>query len=537
MNRESVFAVGMAALLALSMLAMATPVLAQQGGGGGEAPFVIGEPRLEVQAPDATLTPGTTSEVNLQVSNRGSVSVGIPQSRDAVTAARNVRVEADASRPLEVETNQRAIGTVTENQPGQAPIAVTVPEGTEPGEYELQVELRYSYTSEIRGGQTQDRTRRVTRDVDVTVDDGPRFQVTDTSTDAQVGDRGTVETTLENVGDEAASDVRMTLSSQSSKLTFGQSSQETARAGALEPGESTTVSYDIAVSDDASVREFALDGTVQFDDSNGVPGVDESVSVGIQPQAKQRFALEDIESTLRVGEDGDLHGTVRNTGPTTAQSVVVQFADEKPNIVPIEREVAVGTLDPDETAEFRIPIEVTREAEAVPRTVDMAVRYRNAENELRVFEDANAFVELGEQRDEFLLDIDDRQLTAGSSTLLDVQVTNNLDETVTDVEAKVFTDGPLDSGDDEGYVESLDPGETVTVTFEVSAASTATPRTYPLQFDFRYDDARGNSKVSDTYRTAIDVTEAEDGGIPWLLVGGAVVLVVAGAYLYRRSQG
>jgi hypothetical protein len=72
----------------------------------------------------------------------------------------------------------------------------------------------------------------------------------------------------------------------------------------------------------------------------------------------------------------------------------------------------------------------------------------------------------------------------------------------------------------------------------VSAASAATPRTYPLQLDFRYDDESGTSKISDTYRTAIVVTDAEEGGIPWLLVVGAVVLVVVvgGALYWRRRD-
>ncbi len=539
MPGKRTIALAFAALMIVSIVGP-TIALAQSGQGGAEDPlFVQGEPRLNVDAPDTTLVPGTTTELELQVSNDGRVSLGAPRNRDIVTAARNVRVEAEGEGPVEVETNRQSIGTVTEEEPRSVPIAVTVPEDAEPGEYELDVEMRYRFTSTVsqRSGVTNERSRTVTRSVDVEIDDSPRFEITSSTTDAQIGDRGVMEATVENIGNEPATDVRLSLESTSPKLGFGESNAESARAGSIDPGEEADVRFDIAVDSDASVREFAFDGTVQFTDSDGVTGVDEGLSTGVEPVAKQRFRFVDVESTLRVGEDGDIHGVVRNAGPTTANSVVVRFADESPNVVPIESAVAVGSLGPGEGGEFRLPVELTREAEAVPRNFDMAVAYRNEENERRLFEDVDVSVDVDPRRDEFLLDIEDAQLAAGSSALIDVSVTNNLDETVTDVEAKLFTDSPISSDDDEGYVPGLEPGESTTVTFRVSAASGATPRTYPLQMDFRYDDESGTSKVSDTYRAAIDVTEAEEDDVPWTLVAAAVVVIAVVGAVYWRRRG
>ena len=98
----------------------------------------------------------------------------------------------------------------------------------------------------------------------------------------------------------------------------------------------------------------------------------------------------------------------------------------------------------------------------------------------------------------------------------------------------MFTDDPLDSDNDEGFVEELAPGETVTMTFDLDADAGATPNTYPISFDFRYDDERGNSQLSDTTRVAIHVAEAE-GGLPWLLIATVVLIGAgAGAYVYQR---
>ena len=531
MTSRRTVALVVGALLVVSVAGV-TVAVAQTGG------IVTGEPRLNVDAPDATLTPGAPAELELQVSNDGQVSLGAPEQRDVVTAARNVRVEAEGEGPIEVETNRQSIGTVRENEPRSALIEVSVTEDADPGEYEIDVELRYKHTSRIeRGaGVLNERRRTVTRTVDIEVDDGPRFDIETVADGSQVGDTGTVTAELENVGNEPASDLSVQFSTdpERSQLSLG----EEASVRQLDPGETTEIEFDAAVSPDANPRGYTVQTTIAFDDSDGIRSADSPRRLTVTPAPKQRFSFEDVESTLRVGEDGDLRGTVTNDGPTTAGSVTVRFVDESPNVIPIESSVAVGTLSPGESAEFRLPIELTREAEAVSRNFDMAVAYRNADNERRAFEDIDVSADVAEQRDEFLLDIDDREVAAGSATLVEVNVTNNLDQTASDIEAKLFTNDPLGSDDDEGYIESLDPGETTTVTFRVSAEADATPRTYPLQMDFRYDDESGTSKVSDTYRTAIDVTDADDSGLPWTFIGvGVLILAAIGGALYWRRRG
>jgi hypothetical protein len=537
MARRRAFALAVVAVLAISVVG---PTIAL----GQEDPlFVQGQPDLNVHVPDNRLTTGQTTDVELQISNDGRLIRGAPANRDIVTAARNVRVSTETDAPIEIETERQSIGTVTEDQPGTAPITVTVPEGTEPGTYEIDVELEYRHTSQLfqRTGVTNEKSRSVTETVEVEVENRPRFEITNVTTDAQIGDRGVLTATLENVGSQTATDTRLSVGVEASPqdrsmLSIGAGNSDYARAGRLEPGEQAVLRYDVAVDGEATIREFALEGTVQFTDPDGVPGSESGLSAGVRPHAKQQFAFENVESTLRVGEEGEIHGTVTNEGPATADSVVVRFADESPNVVPIEDSVAVGSLSAGESADFRLPIEVTTEAEAVPRNFDMAVAYRNEDDESRVFEDIDLSAGVAQQRDEFLVDLEEGTITAGSSTLVDVTVTNNLDETVTDVEAKLFTDDPLSSDDDEGYIESLDPGETTTVTFRVSTAASATPRVYPLQMDFRYDDEEGTGKVSDSYRTAVSVTESQEEGTPWPLVGGAalVLAIVVGVLYWRR---
>lgn len=518
-------------------------VAAAQAGGGQGGGVTAGEPGLRVFTPSPVVQAGGPAEVVVQIDNDGELDLGPPQNREVVTTARNVevRVSSPDDSPIEVKSGQQAVGAIPENQPRNVPVLIEVPEDVAPGEYELDVRLRYSYTERYspRAGVVSEKDRTVTRTVDIEVEEQPRFELRNATTEARVGDADAMTVEVANVGSEAATDVTVLLESTSSQVSFGGSPRESAGIDRLAPGESAIVEYDIAVRPGASVREFLFDATVQFEDPSGAPGVDREPSVRIVPRPEQTFAVSDVESTLRVGEDGELRGTVTNTGPATARSVVLQYADESASAIPIEREIAVGTLEPGESASFVLPIELTNDAEPVARAFDLAVQYRNAEGERRGYTGVDATAEVRESRDEFLLSVDDPEIAADGEAAIELRVENNLDETVRNVEAKLFTDDPLDVDDDEAFIGSLAPGESTTLTFRVSAAAAATQRTYPVQLDFRYDDGSGESQLSDTYRIPVDVTAPEDGdGLPPILIAlvvGLVVVVAAGIAYWRRG--
>lgn len=512
------------------------------GTASAQTGFSSGDVELDVYAPDNTFTPGQTSELTLQVANDGEINDGSsPDSADLTTTARNVRVEVDGEdAPISVETAEKSVGSVTTEEPREVPIEIDVPEDAEEGEYEIEVELEYRHTSRVFdvGGTQGDRSHTVTREVDIVIDDAPRFDLTELDTVAQIDDSGATTAEIENVGGERAEDLTVELTSTSQRVSFGDSTSETASVSSLAPGETATIEYDVRFGPRASERAYPFDATVSYEDPDGIPGTDTQATLEVTPMAEQTFEITDTDSTLRVGEDGDLTGTVTNTGPVAVENVVVRYADDYPNVVAIERDVAVGGLAPGESAEFRLPLEVTREADPVAKSIAMAVTYRNDENALRQYDDVDAVAEVAERRDQFLLDVEEDSIAAGSERLVNVTVTNNLDEPVDDVEAKLYTDSPLGAGDDdEAYTESLDPGESTTTSFRISADSGAAPRTYSVEMDFRYDDEDGTSKVSETYRAAIDVTEAEGGGVPWLLVGGLVVIVAVGAGVLWRRRG
>jgi len=100
----------------------------------------------------------------------------------------------------------------------------------------------------------------------------------------------------------------------------------------------------------------------------------------------------------------------------------------------------------------------------------------------------------------------------------------------------VFTDSPLGSDDDEAFVSSLEPGESETLVFDLSADSGATAKSYSFSMDFRYDDERGDTKISETYRIPVQVTEnEEDSNVVVLLAAALVVALIALGWWKRDS--
>lgn len=499
-----------------------------------QASNIGGSPDLDVFAPNPNLVPGQTNQVTLQIANDGNLRFGNPANSDVVTTARNVRADVEASGPLSVESGETSVGSVTTSAPGELPVSLNVPQGVEPGTYSLDLDLTYGY---ISSGES--RTVTISRDVEVRVRDDARFQVVDIDSDAQIGDSGTVEATIENVGAETAHNADVTFATQSNSVTVSDGQSNTVRIEEIEPGETTSVAYDVGVASDLPVQQYTLSGSVQFEDPDGITRTDDGLSLGFLPLAEQEFAFTNVESQLRVAEDGDLVGTVRNDGPVPARSVVVQYAGEDQSVIPAERSTAVGTLDSGESANFTLPISISGEAESGLRSLDMAVQYRNGEDELRAFEDLVVDAEIAPERDRFDVAIENRTIQSDGTRTVDVTVTNNLNETASDVEARLFADDPLDTGDtDTGYVQSLDSGETTTMTFELTTTGSATPgSTYPISLDFRYDDADGDSQLTDTYRVPIDVTESEGGGLPLPVIIVALLVVGTGALVvYRRRQ-
>jgi hypothetical protein len=509
------------------------------------------DPQFETVVPEPELVPGVEQELTIQVLNKADDPSNTTRPAQDVRAT--VRSEArqsddefgvstgDDESPVEVISGTRLLGTVQEGRPATVSVRVKVPAGADPGTYDVPVDLEYRHRNE--SGDVVEKSTTVY--AEIRIDERPRFEIVDTQASTPVGDTGTVEVTVENVGAATAQDATVSLQSTTSDIVFGESASTSQYVGEWEPGETRTLEFDATATPSAEQRNYPLQAVVSYEDADGVPGESRPLSFGITPLAEQEFAVSNVESTLHVGEEGTVTAEIVNTGERRVDNVVVVFDPNNPRVNPAETQYAVGSLGPGESVEVSFDATVSDSAEAGPRQFSLTVQYRNVEGDQRRSDPLDLQATIGENRPVFGVEGVGTTITAGQGGTIEMEITNNRDETLRDISAKLFADGPIGASDDEAFVQELAPGESETIVFGISADGSALEKTYPVKVDFQYDDEDGDSFVSDTYQVPVEVEKPEDDGsdLPFglslpLVLGGLAVLVVlgAGGYLYVRRE-
>jgi hypothetical protein len=367
-----------------------------------------------------------------------------------------------------------------------------------------------------------------------------RFPIVNASADLAIGERGTVEVQVRNAGRTAVKDAAVTVQSTDPVLTLGSTASATSFAGRWQPGEVRTFELAASVGSEAEVRSYPLSLFVDFETADGESRRSASVTAGIVPQPEQSFSLAELNSTLAVGDEGKILGTVTNTGETVVRNPVVVLSADNTNLVPVETEYAIGNLQPGESAPFEFTADVTDAADAGPRQLSFVVRYRDADNDQRRSDPLDARVDVGPRQDRFGIEPVSATFQPGATDLLELRVTNAGSGVVSDVSAKLFTDDPLSSDDDEAFISELAAGESTVVRFSLSVASGAVERkVYPVSLDFQYEDADGDTRLSNSYDVAVQVTTIEnEGTLPTTGIAVAAVVllaVIAGLWYRRRS--
>ncbi|MGM0590685.1 MAG: COG1361 S-layer family protein [Halobacteriota archaeon] len=483
----------------------------------------IDDPRFEVYVENPTVTPGTQTELSIQLVNDAS------EVDEDVRTARNTKVRLESGEtPITVNSGTRLLGTVADGEAKTFTASVDVPTNISAGTYRLPLRVTYEHTLDERDTQYVDAVVRVK--------ERARFVVDGTESTVPVDGTGTVSVAMRNVGEEAARDSTVTLTSETSDITFGDSGSSKRFVGAWEPNETRTIEFEASASPSAETRSYALSATVSFEDEDGNDVTSRAVPLGVTPIHEQTFGVRNVQSTLRVGDEGTLSGEVVNTGERQVRNAVVVFESGSSTVSPIETEYAVGDLEAGASAPFEFDAEVSSTAEAGPRQFTVHVRYRDVDDEQRESDPLDVRTTVDPKTPEFGVDVDDSAIAAGSSSRLELTVTNDRDEPLTDISAKLYAESPLSTDDDEAFIERLEPGESETIVFSVSAAGSALEKTYPVKLDFEYDDTEGDTRISDTYQLPVAVSAPEESGLPIPFVVGGLVLValVGGVFVYSR---
>ena len=499
---------------------------------------VRGSPVLDLFVSQPSVPTGAESGVTVDIVNTGEMEIG-NQLDSRVTTARGLTLEVDdGDVPIDVEDGPIPVGDVrTAASPVSVPLDVTVPDDVPDGRYEVEATARYRYTFEIIPEFNDHKDRRGIEDFDLTivVDDGARFAVLETDTDAQVGGSGDVTVTLTNVGDETAHDAVVSGTTTAPGVRLGEGGGQSF-VGDWAPGENRTVTFDSSVGASFGGGAYALSSTVDYRDPNGIEETAAPARAGVVPIPEQSFSLGNVSGTLEVGYSGTVSGTLTNEGPVDVENAVL-VADSGSDRVSLgESRYALPTIPAGESTDFSFDADVSGSADPGPRQFRFTTEYDNGDATLTVEETRR--VEVAPRQPEFELAVENATVPAGETRRVNATITNRRPETLSSINVGLYADSPLTAVNDEAFVEGLEPGESASIWFEVSAAQSASVEEHPIEIDFRYDDERGNDRISDVTQVPVTVTPAtDDGGAPVGLIAVGALLVVAaagGAVWYRR---
>lgn len=481
-------------------------------------------------AREQTFDVGATA-TGLIAGDRGTVSGTVVNTGETTVSNAVVVLQAQGSG-LEPTEREFALGDLAPGESANFDFEVAVPNDSNPGVRPVAFRVRYrNPENEIRYSDSYE--------VAVSVAGERTFAVRNVTADLQVGDAGTVSGFVVNNADVPVSNAVVVFTGNPS---LAPREQEVA-IGRLEPGEEARFNFtvDVPNASDPGPRQVSV--LVRYRNKNGDLRVSDALDARVTVGEEQAFAVERVESTLTVGETDDVVGRIVNEGQRPVSNAVVVMETNNPTLDARETEFAVGRLDPGESAPFEFTVDVTGDAEPGPRQVSFRVRYRNRDGDLRVSDAIDSRIVVAEERDEFRIEAVNATVPSGSSEVVTFRVTNTANQTLRDVEAKLFTSDPLSSDNDEAFVSRLEANESTTMRFRVAAAGGAIPKVYPVTVDFTYENERGDTVLSDTYRVPVEVVERQRRGLPLptgaispVLVGLAGVAIVVAVLVWWKQD-
>ncbi|WP_245550044.1 COG1361 S-layer family protein [Halopiger xanaduensis] len=490
----------------------------------------VGKPNLSVYAPDNEVQPGTENSINLKIKNDAELKAG---SNSQMLTANGVTVELEDTGPFEVKSGETPVGPIQDGQMVEVPQRIEVPDDVEPGKYEVTVRVRYSHWNRISSMERKTETKKY--DVTLVVPDEPRFDVDTVKSDVEPGASGEAMLEITNTGTERANETRATIAGGTGITVDGATAEAPAEEaiGDLEPGESTTTTVDVTLAESLSAGEKPIEVGFTYRDTAGIEREAPAEITTLTPGPEQTFSIDTLEDTLSVGYEGEITGEIANDGPRPIDDAVLIVEPMSESLYIEDTRYALPALEAGETATFRYPTDVSGQADPGPRQLRFSVEYTGPSGEATLSDGPmSERVVVDERQDEFSITDDGVTVQQGKTSEFALTITNEREQTLSNIDARLYADSPLSTNNDEAFVPELEPGESTKITFDVSAESAAATETHPVELDFEYETESGESKLSDVYQHPIDVVPAESdgggGGFMGSLVTVMIGLTIAG---------
>ncbi len=321
------------------------------------------------------------------------------------------------------------------------------------------------------------------------------FEVVSVSSEVPVGGTGNVSVTIENTGEDATNAV-VSLQSLSGVLSFGHSSNTSRFVGEWNEGEDRTIEVQAQLTRTADTTEHPVQAVVSYEDDSGNSSRSAPVAFGVAADGEQRFSLSDVGGDLRAGESGTISGTITNEGPNIATDAVLRLDHEgHHDVIARQSNYVLGSLGPDESEAFELPVAVNSTAEPGQRQVPLVVEYYDSNANPVQSRTLTARIDIDDERDDFEVVSSSTDVQAGDTGTISVTLENtgaNASEAT--VNLRSLSEGITfgHTANATQFVGEWPVGEQRTIPLNATASNQTTSRSYPFQASVSYDDADGD---------------------------------------------
>jgi hypothetical protein len=265
-----------------------------------------------------------------------------------------------------------------------------------------------------------------------------------------------------------------------------------------------------------------------------------------KPVGSNEIALSKIEQqqeygiTTAVGVVASIsaqHAPVDiRTPPQSAGTLVSgQVSQPLPFEIKVWDSAAAGkyTLEVNLTYQFQKDVHVDGNASNNQIDYSMLYQHVNETHEIVIIVKAQADFEATEITSDLL---------PGKSGILSITFLNTGEETASMASARLRLSDPLSSTDYTAFLGDMGPGDVSLAMFNIDVDPDALPKAYSVKAEIEYEDAEGQTRISDIIYVPAQVRDQEEGksifGNLYLLGSGLVIIAaLIVIYLKRREGG
>ena len=501
-------------LLITLMLIIPAPVLAS----------AQGNPSISIFLPEDRVSSGDEATLSFSILNGGEIRVGGGASAESrVTTARDVKLTlSPGTAPIQVLTGTVPVGNVAEGESDPVPVKISVNENASPGTYSLSVEVEYIYTSIISTGDADSpghyqKTKTVTQNVNLIIEPKPSFEIDEITLGPVLDGYGPLNVILSNDGSESARDAILTITSESSQLTFSgaQGSQSvSAFVGDMSSGSSYSISFEAQLAKGSMEIVHPVSLSISYMDEFEEFQQSKSIKSGVSPLSDSgRFSVISNPTNLSLDQAADISFTITNNGKDAVSGarVLLQSTDPKLSFGGSQTaESVIGNWPSSSSKIVSFKGNLEQDSNVRPYPVIVEVIYKSSNNSDRTSYPVTVGVTpLGEQS--FSVNDISTKLSVGSEGDLSATLVNDGPQSVENA-VIVFTSDlqTISSLEEEYAVGSLSAGDSKAFKFSLDVSESADEGQRQISLSVRYRDSNGKSHISDPIDVILTVSPELD---------------------------